>query len=174
MFCMKNCSLSRNFLLSAWREDSHPAPVPADGMESRSFTSQFGFFVQLSLIYLCTQLLYIIIISNILRDHAAVHWHNCWHNLSVVLKCKTTQCTQMSKSDHISSWHGKPELYKGMINLAGVFILTLFIGVWLGSINGWWDSFWPWPGLHWLSRLWNWEKPKYPVSYYLNQIYWSG
>lgn len=43
-------------------EDSHPAPVPADGMRSRAFTSQFGFFVQLSLICLCTQLLYIVII----------------------------------------------------------------------------------------------------------------
>lgn len=35
----------------------------------------------------------------------------------------------MSKSDHISSRHGKPELYKGMINLARVFILTVWLSM---------------------------------------------
>lgn len=89
------------------------------------FTLQFGFFVHLFLFCLHTWLLYIIIIQNILRDNPAVRWHN----LSALLKCKTALWTQMSKSDHISSWHGKPELYRGMIKLARLFILTVLLSV---------------------------------------------
>lgn len=123
-------------------QDSHPAPGPGDSMESRAFTSQFVFFfVQLSLICLYTQLLYIIIIQSILRGHAAMHRHNCWHNLSAVLKCKTALCIWISKSDLITSWQGKPELYKGMVNSVRLFILTVQckcrISVLLASIHRW-------------------------------------